>query len=134
MAKLESKVLVLDVESWDAGTNRADKDRSACAKASAASVHSVAAFYSEALDVDGLEPQRSCSGNGLVIQRVKDGGTSHGEQSGVSTSRPLQRCSVSLDGDIGEDDRRRRQPERVMRIAIPESIEGVHRVLQDDRE
>ena len=35
---------------------------------------------------------------------------------------------------LRENNRRRRQPERVMRVAIPESVEGVHRLLQDDRE
>ena len=125
---------VLDVESWDAGINLADVYRSTCAETSGASAHSVASFYYESLDVDGFEPQRSCSRNGLVIQSVKDRCTSYGKQPGVSLSRPFQRCSVSLDGDVRENDRRRRQPERVMRIAIPESVERVHRLLQDDRE
>jgi hypothetical protein len=125
---------VLDGETRHARTGATDIDRSACAKASAASARSIATFYSEALDVDGLQRQHSCSGNGLVIQTVKDRCTSDGKQSGVSGSRPLERCSVSLDGDVGENDRRRRQPEWVMRIAIPESVKGVHRLLQDDRE
>jgi hypothetical protein len=125
---------VLNVEAWHTQTNRADVYRSTCAETSAASARSVATFYFESLDVDGLEPQRSCSGNGLVIQSVKDRCISHGKQSGVSTSRPLQRGSVSLDGDVREDDRRRGQPEWVMRIAIPERVECVYRLLQDDRE
>ena len=125
---------VFDIETRHARINRADIDRSTCAETSGASARSVATFYSESLDVHGLEPQRSCSGNGLVIQSVKDGCTSNGKQSGVSTSRPLQRGSVSLDGDVRENDRRRRQPERVMRVTIPESVERVHRLLEDDRE
>src|SRR5262249_16045731 len=93
-----------------------------------------ATFYSEALDVDGLEPQRSRSGDGPVVQSVNDRCAPNGEQPRVSGSRPLQRGSISLDGDVCEDDRRRRQPERIMRIAIPESVEGVQLRLQDDRE
>ena len=106
---------------------------SARAETSSCSACSVAAFYSEALDVDAFERQGSCSGNGLVIQSVKDRCTSYGEQPGVSSSRPLQRSSVSLDGDFCENDRRRRQPEWVMGVAIPKGVEGVHRLLQDDR-
>ena len=52
----------------------------------------------------------------------------------VSSSGPLQRCSVSLDGDVRENNWRRREPERVVRVAIPGSVEGVHRVFEDDRE
>ena len=125
---------IFHCEARHARINRAEIDRSACAETSSASAYSVAAFYSETLDVDAFERQRSRSGNGLVIQGVKNGSTSYGEQPGVSSSRPLQRCSVSLDGDVREDDRSRREPKRVMRIAIPGSIEGVHRFLQDDRE
>src|SRR5262249_22722552 len=125
---------VFDRETRHARINRADIDRSACAETSAASVRSIATFYSEALDVDAFERQRSRSGNWLVIQIVKDRCTSYAKQSRVSSSRPLQCCSVALNGDVREDDRRRRKPERVMRIAIPGSIEGVHLVFEDDRE
>jgi len=121
-------------EARHARINRADIDRSACAETSSASAYSVAAFYSETLDVNAFERQRSRSGNGLVIQGVKNRSTSYGEQPGVSSSRPLQCCPVSLNRDVCENDRRRRQPEGVMRIVIPESVEGVHRLLQDDRE
>jgi len=89
---------------------------------------------SEALDVDAFERQCSCFGNGFVIQSVKDRCTSYGEQPGVSSARPLQRSSVSRDGDVGENNRSRHQPERVVGVAIPKSVEPVHRLLQDDRE
>jgi hypothetical protein len=125
---------VFDCERWDAGINLADVYRSACAETSGPSACSVAAFYPEALDVDAFERQCSCSGNGFVIQSVQDRCTSYGEQPGVSSARPLQRSSVSLDGDVGENNRRRRQPEWVMRVAIPKGVEGVHRLLQNDRE
>ena len=125
---------VLNVESWDAGTGLTDVYRSTCSQTSTASASSAPTFDFESLDVNSFQPQRSCARNCLVIQIVENGRSPHGKQPGVSASRPLQRRSVSLDGDVRENDRRRRQPERVMRVAVPESGEGVHLLLKDDGE
>jgi hypothetical protein len=132
--KVGFKGAVFNHKSGHVRTDRSDIDRSACSKASAASARSVATFYFEAHDVDAIERQVSSSGNRLIVQGVDYGRGSHCEQSGVSRSRPLQRCAVSLDSDVREDERGRCQPERIMRIPIPERVEGVHRLLQDDRE
>jgi hypothetical protein len=125
---------VLDHKSGHVGADRAHINRSTCSKASAASARSVATFYFETHDVDAIERQVSSSGNRFIVQGVDYGGGSHGKQSGVSCSRPLQRCPVSLNGDGCENERRRCQPERIVRVPIPGRVEGVHRLLQDDLE
>ena len=128
------KGAVFNHKSGHVRADRAHINRPTCSKASAAAARSVATFYFEAHDVDAIERQVSSSGNRLIVQGVEYGRGSHGKQSGVSRSRPLQRCPVSLNCDVRENERRRCQPERIMRVPIPERIEGVHRLLQDDRE
>src|SRR5262245_21235831 len=50
----------------------------------------------------------------------------------MSRTCPLQCCDISFDGDFLIDDRRRCGSERIMRIAVPEVVELIDLVLQNN--
>src|SRR5262249_2734555 len=72
----------------------------------------------EAFDVNVPERQIASSGEVRVVVNSGDR-----KQTRIASARPLQRCTVALDGDLGEDDRCGRRPSDVVGVAVPEAIE-----------